>query len=177
MFISCGGSSDNSTTKDTNISQDTTNKEFVVKVKVIDGYIKNAHVVDGLSKIAKYKESGIYEFDKNITPEVFIKATGGQFENSNLDNELELYADINDTILSPLSTFIYKSKDKQDMILKTLSLQKNNLKEDFISTNNKYLAKLNQILYILEVNNLQDEFKNKLEDKKLSLDEISKLKA
>lgn len=141
-----------------------------VSVKVIDGVIENATVTDSKGATASYKQDGVYEFE--TTPEGFIEAKNGVFQDTNLQNKATYKVGVNTKVLSPLTTFAYNFKDKGDFIRQSLSID--SLDVDYIHTDDKNLAKLSQLLYILQINDLSTAFSKKIVAKTTFEDLVSK---
>jgi len=137
-------------------------------VTVIDGYIKNATVVDSLKQKATYSSRGKYTF-KNA-PTHPITVVGGKLEATNEPFDIQM--SVNDGVssaISPITTFI----NGEDSIRGKLSnvgfkdINNDNINNiegfsvDYMATGNLELARLAQHLYIvLKDNTLTTKLKN-----------------
>ncbi len=174
LLSACGGGSSKSK-KDTTNPQ-TTKQETSQQVSktalrdnqiiIIDGYIKQAIVKDSIGQTATYTKNGVYTFPKK--PVGTIHVYGGEFENSDITNKFDYHVDANYQIISPLTHYISNYPKKKDSFLKALKLSDEDVNADFYQNlkadkSNKQMqkvAKVAQILYALEVNDLLKKLDN-----------------
>lgn len=136
IFNACGG--DNSSSDD-------------IEITVVDGYIKGATVTDSSGQVAKDNSNGKYIF-KN-SPVYPINSTGGQLVDTGVNFDINM--SVNDgvsTVISPITTFLANDSDLLSKFA-GLGLGISTLDEfnvDYINTNNTDLAKLAQLLYIIQ---------------------------
>ena len=150
------------------------NTKEQTQITVLDGYVKNANVVDALGQKATYCSKGKYTFKD--TPTYPIKSFGGELEATN--EPFDINMSVNDgvsLVISPITTFINNDGDIVTKLSNAGFADFNTMEDfsiDYIATGNEDLAKLAQILYvILKDNDLTTTFKAKI-DSARSLDEI-----
>jgi len=166
LFSACGG--DNTST--------TNNTQNLTTIIAVDGYIKNANIIDNSGQRATYTSNGKYTFVN--APVYPITLSGGKLEDSNISFDINM--SVNDgtsLVISPISTFL---ENNSSLLSKFASLGfgKSTLDEfnvDYIDTNDSNLSKLSQLLYsILKDDNLTADFKISL-DNNSSIDSLDKL--
>jgi len=157
-FTSCGNNSVNNNT-----------------ITAVDGYIKNAILKDSTGLIATYSLNGQYTFVSS--PVYPLTLSGGILEDTNVSFDINMSAQNNSTVISPITTFL----GNDSMLLSkfaNLGLNRSTLEEfsiDYIKSNDVELSKLSQLLYtILRDNNLTLTFKQSIENNR-SLDSLDKL--
>jgi hypothetical protein len=162
-LIGCGGGGGSTST-----NTETT-------VTAIDGYIKNATLKDSSGLTASYSSDGKYTFSK--TPTYPITLTGGTLEDTNVSFDINMSAQSDSKVISPITTFLGNDTNLIS-IFTNLGLNQTALDEfevDYIETNDIDLAKLSQLLYvILKDESLTTTFKQSLENNN-SIDSLDKL--
>ncbi|MCD5382652.1 hypothetical protein LR002_00845, partial [Candidatus Gracilibacteria bacterium] len=150
-FTGCGGGGSSSP----EISPSVNNKE----ITVVDGYILNASVKDahGQTAVKSYSKPGTYIFSENISYPV--TATGGiiDLNNNGVVDSTDVIFDQNMTassglVISPITTFESKGGNLEVLAQKT-GLTVNELKLDYLATNNPEVAKIANLLYFINKEN------------------------
>jgi hypothetical protein len=161
-----------------NVNQDIDINIIITKeqtqITVLDGYVKNANVVDALGQKAIYSSKGKYTFKD--TPTYPIKSYGGELEATNEPFDINMsVSDGVSLVISPITTFINNDGGIVTKLNNAGFESIHTMEEfsiDYIATGNEDLAKLAQILYaILKNNDLTTAFKAKI-DSARSLDEV-----
>jgi len=135
---------------------------------LVDGYIINASVSDSSGNIAIEISHGHYIFESEPVGE--LKAKGGNFTGSNLSNLMTLKANViklntssdMDINISPITTLLVDYPNLKSELSSSMNRTSKQLEDDFIANNDLNLSKLSQIIYIIYVNNLQDELNTSL---------------
>jgi len=134
-----------------------------VDIKVIDGYVKNASVVDNIGNTASYQGNGVYRF--SVNPSYPIKASGGQLEDTNSAFDINLSAQSGSKVISPITSFIENDSTIRTKLAVALN-KSDNMEEfevDYVSTNDLNLSKISQLFYLsLKDDNLKATFANTL---------------
>lgn len=147
IWVSFTGCSDNTSSSEASDE---------VTITVLDGYIAQALVSDANGKTASYSSKGVYTFSKN--PEGIINVKAGFFEDSYLINAMNLSAEINNGVISPITSFLAAHPDLESAISLALGVKKETLLGDYIAAKNLELAKFSQIIYTMDVNGLEADF-------------------
>ena len=132
IFIGCGSSGDGSTGLD---------------VTVVDGYIKEASVKDasGVSAIEIDGAKGLYRF--NSSPSYPITVSGGRLAQTGLKFDVNL-STTSGTVISPITTIISDDDNIIGSLGATMGgLSEEELRSDFIKSDNTDLQKLAQLFY------------------------------
>lgn len=133
------------------------------KITAVDGYIKDANLTDSSGQVGVYSSSGQYTFSDSIVYPLTL--TGGILEDTNLSFDINMTAQEGAMVISPITTFLENNSTLLDTFI-NLGLGFSTLSEfsvDYISTNNSDLAKLSQLLYIVQKDTaLSDTFKTSL---------------
>jgi len=125
-----------------------------VTISAVDGYIKNATVKDAAGQVAAYSGAGgKYTFASSVTYPLTL--TGGAYEDTNASFDINMTAE-SGNIISPITTFIDGNSTLLG-ILANLGLSGSpgtysDFAKDYIDTNSTDLAKLSQLLYVMEKN-------------------------
>lgn len=147
-------------------TQPITNSSKIYSVKVIDGYILEANVKDSSNNVATYNpQTKAYDFAAGVTPRYPLFAVNGYFEHSKVNSEqvlnlMNLKADNEAKVISPLSTFITDFPDKKEVLIG--KMDPNILNVDYIKNPDKNLLILNQYLYTIQTNSLSNELNQTL---------------
>lgn len=140
---SSGGGNSSSTTNGGSTGTDVT---------ALDGYIKNATIKDASGQTATYSGmGGKYTFASSVAYPLTL--TGGTYEDTNVSFDINMSCS-SGTVISPITTFI----DGNSTVLgklANLALSGNpatlsDFSVDYVAINNTDLAKLAQLLYVVE---------------------------
>lgn len=137
-----------------------------VEVTVVDGYIKNATVTDKVGQTATYTSTGKYSFSNN--PVYPISSTGGSLEDTNTSFDIDMsVSDGISKVISPITTFLGTNSTLLSKFA-NLGLGASTLDEfsvDYVNTENTNLAKLAQLLYVIQRDSsLTSTFKTSVEN-------------
>ncbi|WP_394208755.1 hypothetical protein [Enterovibrio calviensis] len=140
------------------------NGDTPTDITVVDGYIKNATVTDSIGRIATYSANGVYTF--GAVPTYPLTSSGGQLEGSDIDFDITMtISDERISVISPINSFLGGDETLLSK-LSGLGLGPSTLDEfsvDYIGVNDINLAKLAQILYLVETDStLSSDFKSNL---------------
>ena len=152
VFSGCGGGGDGASVSAT--SND---------VRAVDGYIKDANLTDGVGQVGVYSSNGKYRFSNSITYPLHLR--GGVYEDTNASFDINMTAH-SGNVISPITSFLENNATLRDKLValgisnaSTLS----GLSTDYISSNNANLARLSQLLYLVQKDaNLTRKFKQTL---------------
>lgn len=145
-FNACNSGGNNSSPDSTNVGSTGTN------VTALDGYIKNATLKDASGQTATYSGAGgKYTFTSSVAYPLTL--TGGAYEDTNTSFDINMSCS-SGSVISPITTFI----DGNSTVLgklANLALSDNpatlsDFSVDYIAANNTDLAKLAQLLYVVE---------------------------
>jgi hypothetical protein len=121
-------------------------------ITAVDGYIKDGNLTDAAGQVATYNAvGGKYVFASS--PTYPLSFTGGTFEDTNASFDINMTSS-SGTVISPITTFV----DGNSTILgklANLGLSGNpaalsEFEVDYVDTNNTDLAKLSQLLYLVQ---------------------------
>ena len=128
-------------------------------VTAVDGYIKDANVTDNAGQVATYIGNGKYTFSSS--PAYPLHLTGGLLLDTNASFDINMTAQ-SSLVISPITTFLENNASLQTKLAIALSLSDSidSFAVDYLDTNNSNLAKLSQLLYMVETNaTLKNAFK------------------
>jgi hypothetical protein len=151
LLTGCGGGDSSSTNTDPTATATT--------IKVVDGYIKNATVIDASGVQATELGNGEYQFA--TTPVYPITATGGALIDTNTSFDINMIS-YNGNIISPITTLVGNvDSDILNMLSNATGLDADikSMAIDYIDANSTTLTKISQIAYGIIKDNLQDELK------------------
>ena len=144
-FNACGSGGGNS-------SSTTNGGSTVTDVTALDGYIKNATIKDVSGQTATYSGvGGKYTFASSVAYPLTL--TGGTYEDTNVSFDINMSCS-SGTVISPITTFIDGNSTVLEK-LANLALSGNpatlsDFSVDYVAINNTDLAKLAQLLYVVE---------------------------
>lgn len=148
---------------DSTSTPDSNPTSVTVDIKVIDGYIKNASVVDNIGNTASYQGNGVYRF--SVNPSYPIKASGGQLEDTNSAFDINLSAQSGSKVISPITSFIGNDSTIRTKLAVALN-KSDDMEEfevDYVSINDLNLSKISQLFYLsLKDDSLKATFTNTL---------------
>ena len=134
-------------------------------VTAVDGYIRDANIIDNVGQIGVYTSSGRYAFANSIAYP--LRSSGGALEDTNASFDINMSAQ-SGLVLSPITSFL---GDDSGLLDKLIGLgisdatTLNGLAVDYIDTNSSDLAKLSQLLYLVQKDSdLLSAFKASLAD-------------
>ena len=151
LFSGCGGGDSSS---DDGVSS--------VTITAVDGYIKDANLTDSAGQVGTYSSNGKYTFSS--TPTYPLTLTGGRLEDTNTSFDINMTCQ-SGLIISPITTFLENNASLQTQLATALSLSDSidSFAVDYVDTNNSDLAKLAQLLYMVETNaTLNSAFKTRV---------------
>jgi hypothetical protein len=132
-------------------------------VTAVDGYIKDANMTDNAGQVGVYSSNGKYTFANSIAYPLHL--TGGRLEDTNTSFDINMTCQ-SGRIVSPITTFLENNSTLLGK-LANLGLGFSTLGEfqaDYVNTNNSNLAKLSQLLYVIQKDaHLTAAFKTALE--------------
>ncbi len=163
VLMGCGIEKDtpSSTKPDSGVDQ-----EAPRTITAVDGYIRDANLTDASGQAGAYTSKGKYTFDNTIKYPITL--TGGFLEDTDASFDITLTSE-SGLVISPITSFV-KGDANLRAILESI-FPDENLEEDYIDTNNEYLAKLSQLLYVMHKDTtLLNAFKSRV-----ALDDLSSL--
>ncbi len=128
-------------------------------VTAVDGYVKNATLTDNGGKVGTYTSNGQYTFSGSVAYPLTL--TGGALEDTNASFDINMTAQ-SGLVISPITTFLENNASLQTKLAIALSVSDSidSFAVDYVDTNNTDLAKLSQLLYMVETNaTLKNAFK------------------
>ncbi len=140
-----------------------------IKVKLLDGYIRDANLSDGdhtpVRFVANEKVYRFYDEPKN-----YIRAVGGRFE-SGLANKMRFEVSPQTRIITPITVFVKDFSNTKYVLKRALEINEQELLGDYIQDNNLKVAKIAQLVYAMYIYNLQSVFAQNIQNS-TSLDNV-----
>ncbi|MDD2791032.1 MAG: PKD domain-containing protein [Sulfurimonas sp.] len=119
-------------------------------VTAVDGYIKDANITDNAGQVGVYTSNGRYTFANSIAYP--LRSRGGVLEDTNASFDINMSAQ-SGLVLSPITAFLENNSTLLDKLI-VLGLDDaatlGEFSVDYVDTNNSDLAKLSQLLYLVQ---------------------------
>lgn len=137
--------------------------DIPVDITLLDGYIINATMSDNSDTPVKFQsDSNVYHFYD--TPQGAIKASGGTFLGSGLENKMSFSVSPDVTVITPVVVFLEEYPDLSTTLAIAMNVNVNMLKVDYIKYNSLEIAKFAQMVYAMYVNDLEGTFATNLQN-------------
>lgn len=144
-----------------------------VEVTAVDGYIRDAVLRDLNDQQATYRGEGVYIFKRAVAYPLTL--SGGFLDATDAQFDVVLQLGIGN-VISPLTTVLYKNPELGAYLAENITgiNSVEELQTDYLNSNNKELAKLSQLMYVmLKDSNLTDSFAiSLLDSNSTTIDEI-----